>query len=233
LIGKKETCQALQHFAEAGGTLILETSFGLYDERFYANPVVPPYGLSEAFGYQEKESLMMNPGESPALVTPSDRIYFQPEIEFTEPVAVRVKAHTYLTPITVTTARAIATCQGLPVAAASKIGKGTVYYLGTNLGASITAGNPGGIELLSSIIRGVVRPEVTAEKLRPRIIHGPQRSLLAVFNDTLEDQTSVLELPPQYHRVKDLYTDLEGPLADGRIRVTVPYQDVSVFLLDI
>ena len=33
LIGKKETCEALRHFVEGGGTLILETSFGLFDER--------------------------------------------------------------------------------------------------------------------------------------------------------------------------------------------------------
>jgi hypothetical protein len=232
LIGKKETCEGLRRYVEAGGTLILETALGLFDERFYANPIVPPHGLAEAFGYREKESLMMNPGEPPVPTPPSDRIYYEPEMEFTEPVAVRVKANTFLTPLTLTTARAIATCQGLPVAAANQLGKGTVYYIGTNLGASIAAGNAGGIELLRAIVTRVVRPEATAEKVRPRIIHGPARSLLTVFNDTLEDQPARIQLPPTFHRVHDLYDGREVSLESGGIQITVPYQDVSVFLLE-
>lgn len=53
LIGKKETCDKLRQFVEAGGTLLLETAFGMYDERMIYNPVIPPYGLDEAFGYRE------------------------------------------------------------------------------------------------------------------------------------------------------------------------------------
>ena len=50
--------KALRRFVEAGGTLILETPSGLFDGRCFHNPVVPPYGLAEAFGYREKESYL-------------------------------------------------------------------------------------------------------------------------------------------------------------------------------
>ena len=59
LIGKKETCDRLRHFVEAGGTLLLETGFASYDEHMVFNPVVPAFGLAEAFGYREQESLYM------------------------------------------------------------------------------------------------------------------------------------------------------------------------------
>src|SRR5208282_5364628 len=65
LMGKKETCEKLRRFVETGGTLILETSFGLFDEHCFHNPVVPPHGLAEAFGFREKESYFMRaPAES-------------------------------------------------------------------------------------------------------------------------------------------------------------------------
>jgi len=68
--------------------------------------------------------------------------------------------------------------------------------------------------------------------LLSRIIHGPKGSLLTVFNDIPEDQATLLEIPSQYHRVKDLYREQEIPVAGSSIQVTVPYRDVSVYLLE-
>lgn len=232
LVGKKETCESLRRFVEAGGTLILETSFGLFDERFYLNPVIPPYGLAEAFGYREQESLMMNTEALPNPLPASDKIYYEPEIEFTQPSRISVKANTYLTPITLSSATAIATCQGQTVAAMKKIGKGTVYYIGTNLGASITNGSQSGAELLKGIITPVVAPVVTSGKLRPRLIPGVNKSLLIVFNDSAEDQTDVIALPLHYHRATSIHTGKGAQVGEKGLLVTVPYQDVGVFLLE-
>lgn len=232
LIGKKETCESLQRFAEGGGTLILESSFGLFDERFYLNPVIPPHGLAEAFGYQEQESLMMNPEAKPQPLPASDSIYYEPQIEFTQPVKIGAKANTYLTPITLSSATAIASCQGQTVACMKKVGEGTVYYIGTNLGASITNGSQGGAELLRGIITPVVKPAVTSGNLRPRLIAGEKRSLLTVFNDSAEDQTDVITLPGRYRRATNIHNGKEVAVGEKGIRVTVPYQDVVVLLLE-
>jgi beta-galactosidase len=238
LIAKKQTCAQLRRFVEAGGTLVLETAFGLFDERCFYNPVVPPFSLNEAFGYRENESYFIRSGtETQPLVVPrglpqAERIYFEPEIEFSEPISVRVKAHTFLTPIEITSATIIARCQGFPVGAMKKLGKGQVYYFGTNLGAGIAAGSDSGIDLLRALVTRVVRPTVTSNKLRPRLIEGEKRSLLMVFNDTEEDQTARIELPARYHRATDIHRQAELPVAENAIRITVPYQDVVVLLLE-
>jgi hypothetical protein len=107
-----------------------------------------------------------------------------------------------------------------------------VYYFGTNLGASIAAGEDNGIELLRSIVTAVVSPQVHGDKVRPRLIDGSPRSLLAVFNDTVGDQTGIVKLPSKYVRAKDIYDGREYAIEGGTIRMTVPFQSVSVLLLE-
>ncbi len=238
LMGKADTCAALRHFVESGGTLILESAFGRFDERCFYNPVVPPYGLAEAFGYREKESFFLETGmeAQPLSVPPhlpaSERIYLEASLEISDPLPARVKAYTYLTPIEVSSATPIAHYQNLTVGARKKLGKGQAYYFGTNLGASIAAGEDAGIELVRAIAREVAKPPVTADKLRPRLVTGNRRSLLMVFNDTAEDQTANIGIPKQYHRATDIYLDQEALLEQSTLRVTVPFESASVFLLE-
>ena len=244
LIGKKKTCEQLQRFAESGGTLVLEAAFGLFDDRCIYNPVIPPYGLSKAFGYREKENYYLPAPEGsrtvewwaqqpkPEEVPASEEIYYEPEIEFPDPIALRIKGHTYLTPIEVGSAVPIAKSYGFTVAAKKAVGSGTVFYIGTNLGASISAYGKEGIELLRALLSPVVRPVVTADKLRPRLIQGSRRSLLAVFNDHPVDQAEQVLLPPGFERATDLYSRQEQRVQSNAIWVTVPFQDVGVFLLE-
>lgn len=238
LIGKKDTCEHLRNFAEEGGTVILETSFGMFDEKCFFNPVIPPHGLAEAFGYREKESYFLNSGSEPhpqavpSEIPAAERIYYEPEIEFSAPVAIRVKAHTFLTPISTSGATPIAKSNALTVGATKKVGKGQVYYIGTNLGASITAGSEGGMDLVKAIVTSIVAPKVTAERLRPRLVESSQGSLLIVFNDTAEDQIASIKLPATYHRATNLYERREQRVEQNAIQVAVPYQDVSVLRLE-
>ena len=232
LVGKRDTCEQLRRFAEQGGTLILETGFGLYDEKFYYNPTVPPYGLDRAFGYREGEAFWLNGVKAPPDVPASDRVYYNPEIAFTQPFSVNVIGNTYLTPIDVTSAKPIAKFEDMTVAATKKVGKGQVYYFGTNLGASIEAGCDGGIELLRAIITKVVKPPVTGGSVRPRLLQGEKRSLLVVFNDTPKDQTSQIKLPARYRKATDLHSGIDRPVVSNVVELTVPYQDVVVLLLE-
>lgn len=238
LIGKKDTCDQLRHFVEKGGTLILETAFGMFDEKCFFNPVIPPYGLAEAFGYREEESYFLgstsgsNAAVTPQALPPMERIYHEPEIEFDQPIAVTLKGNTFLTPITISSARPIAKSYGFNVAAMKRLGNGQMYYIGTNLGASIMAGNDGGIDLIKAIVTSIVPPTVSARNVRPRLIRSPQGSLLVVFNDTPEDQIASIRLPFQYRRATDLYTEQERQIEQNVIPVAVPYQDVIVLRLE-
>jgi beta-galactosidase len=240
LMGKKQTCQQLREYVEGGGTLILETAFGLFDERCFYNPVVPPLGLAEVFGYREKENYYLQPkGErgpledilGPAVLPQAELIYHEPEIQFSEPVPVEVKAHTLVTPVEITSATAIATCQGFTVGAKKRVGKGQVFYVGTNLGASIAAGSETGIEWLRGIVTPVVQPPVSAKRLRPRLIQGSKRSLLAVFNDSTMDVTENIALPRGSGHAIDIHSGREQPMENQVTKVTVPYEDVVVLLL--
>ena len=103
-------------------------------------PPSRPSGLTQLFGYREGEAFWLKDEKAPADVPASDRVYYQPSIAFTYPLPVRVTGRTYLTPIEITSAKPIATFEGMTVAATKNVGKGQVYYFGTNLGASIASG---------------------------------------------------------------------------------------------
>jgi beta-galactosidase len=236
LIGKKESCDQLREFVETGGTLLLETGFASYDEHMVYNPIVPSFGLSDVFGYREQESLYMTQNDvrdspKPEELPQSERVYIEGQLTFTEPISATIKAHTFLTPIAHSSAKVIASCESTPVAATKKVGKGQVYYIGTNLGASIEEGSQGGIELVRAIVTQAVQPAVTSERVRPRLIESPGGSLLIVFNDQTTDQTVKVQLPARYKTATDIYDNRSQTIQGGAVEMLVPFEGVSVFRL--
>jgi len=85
LMAKEKTLRHIRRIAEEEATVVLETAFGMFDERSFINPVVPPFGLSEAFGYVKMESYGFGLGSPahPLGVSPADRIYVDPILTFT------------------------------------------------------------------------------------------------------------------------------------------------------
>ena len=236
LIGKQETCDRLRQFVEAGGILVLETGFASYDEHMVYNPIVPAYGLADAFGYREQESLYMIQGDpkdtpKPENVSASDRIYVDGHLTFTEPISATIQAHTFLTPITLSSATVIATYDSTPVAATKKVGKGQIYYVGTNLGASIESGSQAGIELVRAIVNQAVQPVITSNRVRTRLIESQNGGLLIVFNDQIADQTVKVEVPARYKAAIDIYDNQSQNIQSGTIEITVPYEGVAVLRL--
>jgi beta-galactosidase GanA len=236
LIGKKDTCDHLRRFVEGGGTLLLETGFASYDEHMVYNPIVPAFGLADAFGYREQESLYMmqedgrdNPKSEH--LPESDRVYVEGHLTFTEPISATIKAHTFLTPIAPASAKAIATYESTPVAATKKVGKGQVYYVGTNLGASIEEGSQAGIDLVRTIVTQAIQPSVTSDKVRPRLIESPKGSLLIVFNDQITDQTARVRVPSRYRTATNVYDNQSQAISAGSVEIQVPFEGVSVFRL--
>jgi beta-galactosidase GanA len=234
LLAKQKTCEHLRQFVEAGGTLLLETGFASYDEHMVYNPIVPAFGLAEAFGYREQESLYIvqnDPTEIAKPLAPSDRVYVDGSLTFTEPIAATIKAHTFLTPITVSSAKVIASYESMAVAAVKRVGKGQVYYFGTNLGASIEEGSDEGVALIRSIVTQVVRPAITSDKVRPRLIESSNGALLIVCNDQITDQSARLSVPARYKEAVDIYEGRSQTIHDGVLEVQTPYQGVMVLRL--
>jgi beta-galactosidase GanA len=236
LIGKKDTCDHLRRFVEGGGTLLLETGFASYDEHMVYNPIVPAFGLADAFGYREQESLYMRQDDGrdnpkPEHLSESDRVYVEGHLTFTEPISATIKAHTFLTPIAPASAKVIATYESTPVAATKKVGKGQVYYVGTNLGASIEEGSQAGIDLVRTIVTQAIQPSVTSDKVRPRLIESPKGSLLIVFNDQITDQTARVRVPSRYRTATNVYDNQSQAITAGSVEIQVPFEGVSVFRL--
>ncbi len=233
LIGKKDTCDRLHEFVEAGGTLLIETGFGTYDDHMVFNPVVPPFGLADVFGYREQESLyMLEAGQTKLRagnLPTSERVYLDGHLTFSEPVTATIKAHTFLTPITITSAKVIATYDSTPVAATRKVGKGQVFYVGTNLGAAIEDGDRAGIDLVRAMVTQVVSPAVTSDKVRPRLVETPVGSLLIVFNEEITDQSVSIKVPARYKQAVDLYDNQPKEIHGNSIEMVVPFEGVSVF----
>jgi hypothetical protein len=212
---------------------LIETGFGTYDEHMVFNPVVPPFGLADVFGYREQESLyMLEAGQTKLRaedLPTSERVYVDGHLTFSEPVTATIKAHTFLTPLTITSAKVIATYESTPVAATRKIGKGQVFYVGTNLGASIEDGDRAGIDLVRAIVTQVVPPAVTSDKVRPRLVETSSGSLLIVFNEGVTDQTVSIQLPARYKQAVDLYDNRPRAIQGNSIEMVVPFEGVSVF----
>jgi beta-galactosidase len=235
LMAKEKTSKALRAFVESGGTLILESGFGIYDERTNYNSVIPPHGLAELFGYREGESYTITgpPDACAKTAADTDRVYSEGHLTFFEPFGGTVKAHSFLTPVIVSGATVIAHYESMPVAVTAKVGQGRVYYIGTNLGASIEAGDRAGCEFIRAVLRDVIQPSVTAKAVRPRLIEGGGRqSLLVVFNEDSDDHLADITVPERFSHALDLYSQEKFEIHNHRFPVNVTRQSVAVLLLE-
>ena len=248
IMAKRDTCESLRRFVEGGGTLILQTGFGMHDERARYSAVIPPYGYDDIFGYREGEGFFMDVRDGSAgnvtanimgsdktkrNVSPSERVYAEGYLRFTEPASVTVSAHTFLTPVTALPgADVIARYESTPVATRKRLGRGQVYYIGTNLGGAVNAGDLQGIHLIRALLAGIVVPQVTADTVRPRLIEGASQGLLVVFNEGSTDETVSIKVPPRYRSATDLYSNVKQNIEAQFVLMTVPFEGVTVLLLE-
>ena len=159
-------------------------------------------------------------------------IHKGPPIRFTWPVEVQVPAHGYLIPLELDGAEAIGRYEDIVLAAHHKYGQGEVYYFGTYMGLALEKSLPDAHTLLKRILRRHVRPIVTGDKVRPRLLESTGGALLAVFNDNrteqLEEQITV---PNRYRQARDIYSNREVKLTNGQCAVEVDAEAVRVFRL--
>ena len=56
--------------------------------------------------------------------------------------------------------------------------------------------------------------------------------VLAVFNDTLRDQSASIRLPVEFKAARDIHSGNAIPIRNHTVEFTVPNQDVKVLQLD-
>jgi hypothetical protein len=212
----------------------------MFNKALLLHPHVPPAGLAERFGYEELEPYyQFRDSSSRSASHPInsyqmhvDELYDNPDIGVHAPVTGSIPAATYLVPVRVYDAEPIASCQGLTVGVRKQLGKGTVYYIGTNLGAAIARGSTTARELVRTLIANSTQPEVVGHHLRPRLISSGDGALLAVFNDTARLQTDNLRLADDvWISARELDTDHVLPITENILSVEVPAHDVRVYKL--
>ncbi len=251
LMGTGATIEQCRRFAERGGTVLLESGFGLFDDHAVLNPHVPPGGLVEAFGFEEQESRYIPPrpaasrgeqtdadderesgGAHSHTSRDDDDMSDHPSITLRAPLSGQITATTFLTPLTVLDAEPIGYHNDEVVAVRKAVGQGWVYYVGTGLGAAMRHGDRVARALGQRLVRDVVTPPVTGTAMRPRLMDTDQGALLVVVNDGRIDQTDDITFAEaRWTLAHDLYTDETYPLDGGVLTVSVPHDDVRVFRL--
>lgn len=246
LIGKPETATALDKYVRNGGVLVCDTALGLFDENGRQQHHTPAC-LHEDWGIEEDEAFWiadegrpttiwerMGPLSSPAgaYTVPADPVSSSPYLEITAPINGTVRGRIFITPLKVSApAEVIGTCQDMAVAARSNVGKGTVYYFGTNLGAAIHEGDEVALRVVEFVIRQHTTPSVSGEWLRPRLITGENEALLVVINDQSEPVCESFSLPPTYRQAWDIDQDRPLTIEGNQIEVKVDPLDVRVIHL--
>jgi hypothetical protein len=242
LLGKHDTLGRLRAFLERGGTVLLEARFGLFDDGLIQHAHVPAAGLVELLGYEEGEPYYQfrdAPGaDSSGRGDDRQRrnvpaLNDSPEFVVSAPVEGSVRAATYLVPVRVLDAEPIAWCHDVPVGVRKRVGKGTVYYFGTNLGAAIARGSTTARDIVRTLIHEGTQPEVTGHRLRPRLIASNHGALLAVFNDAAHTLSENLHMvADRWRSARALDTGAVFPISGNRFTVEVPAEDVRVFELE-
>jgi beta-galactosidase len=234
------TARQLRKYVEEGGTLIAEARFGWNNERGYAEPVIPGFGMQEVFGvrekeirYREKSQMKIDPGARNLLGIAEGKALVGAGFE---------QSYDLLS----SSARILARwSDGSPAAVASLFGKGKAVSLGTFMGYAFEQ-NPERDtgEFLRSLARwaGVV-PVVETELIpamapvESRVLEGSQMQLWITVNHSMEavNGRMGLRLPAAVYAVKNLETGAAHPAtySNGMLRVelALPPQGVLVLLV--
>jgi beta-galactosidase len=242
-----EVADKLAKFVYNGGILFADCRTGLYDERGWMRPDLPAGKLREAAGVTEGEQVCSDPENDVVVPAPDggidsrnrtdlpqmDPIHKGPPITFSWPIPATVQVHGFLTPLELHGAEPIGKSGDMVLATKHHYGKGCVYYFGTYLGLALDKNLPDAHALLQHLLLKHAKPVLRGNQLRPRLIVGQNRSLLAVFNDhRTQAITETVSLPPGVRQAKNAVDGTVYPIGQGTLSVTVPAENVLVLVLE-
>jgi len=234
----KDVAEHIKNYVKRGGILITDARMGLFDERGFLQPDIPPYGLADIAGLREDEAFYSDPSNRPMLNNQEnlpwpDEIYSGPEISITKPIKENLRVHGFLAPLLLEEAESIGKWGDVCLAAHNHYGEGEIYYFGTYLGLALFHGDKGALPLLSAIIKKYVKPKVSGNNLRPRLIEGNKESLLVVFNtDKFKKLTEIIALPNELISAYDVMdNEKQIEIMNNKLELSVEPEGVRVILL--
>ena len=234
----ENAAKKIRRFVQQGGVLICEARTGLFDDMGFLQPDLPSFGLHEAAGLKEDEALYSDIENKPlqnndeGLPWNGD-IYNGPEIMMDSKIKGKLRVNQYLAPLLLKEAQKLGGYKDVCLAARNDYGKGEVYYFGTYLGMALFKDDKGAKEVLSKILKKYTEPKVKGGKLRPRLIEGKGKMLLAVFNDNKHDSVSErIRIPARYKSAFDIMDGKKVKFTAGKIKVSLDPEDAAVFCLE-
>ncbi len=229
MIISEKTAEGIRRFVEGGGTLIAETSFGLFDINGMQNQAVP-FKLEDVFGVKEDEVLYTNPDTYPS----AKDIYHSPRLTFEVPdlpYKIEFQARVFVTPLHLTTAESLARYGDMDVVAHNKFGEGEVFYFGTSLGNSIFSGDRIAKEIVKKLLRDRCKPVISGYRTRPRLLSTDKGTLLVVINDAKTAVTEDITLPASYSSAENIHTNTVVDVENNKLTVSIGAEDVTVWHL--
>jgi beta-galactosidase len=242
-----EVANRLAKYVYDGGVLIADCRTGMYDERGWMRPDLPAGQLREAAGLVEGEQVCSDPGNDVVVPTadgkidegarcdlpPMDPIHQGPPIAFSWPLSATVRAHGFLTPLELRGAEPIGQYGDMVLAARHNYGRGCVYYFGTYMGLALDKNIPEAHAVLQHILLSHATPVLRGGSLRPRLVAGENRRLLAVFNDhRTQSVTEAVPVPEGVRKVRNIVDGEIASVVDGKVSLTIEAENAAILLLE-
>ena len=199
------TARAIIRFVQEGGYVVTEARAAWNDQRGYATPTIPGFGLDQAFGARET---VVTPVQRTTLVVKSKHA----ALPHLQPGA-RLPGMIYQEALeTVGNGQVIAAFEdGSPAMIASNHGKGKTLYVGSYLGLAYERSKDTQLERFFQGLldwAGIERPVWTSAGVEVRYLEGPGYTLHFVLNDGEKEMPAEVRLrsPFTAPAVRDLVT---------------------------
>ena len=199
------TAKAIARFVQEGGYAVIEARAAWNDQRGYAAPTIPGFGLDQVFGAHET---VVTPVQRTSLIVKSKN----PAIPMLAPGA-RLPGMIYREALeTLGQGQVVAAFEdGSPAMAASTYGKGKTLYLGSYLGLAYERTKDAQLEhFFEGLLdwAGIDRPVSASAGIEVRYLEGPGYTLHFVLNGAEKETPAEVRLHCSFAApvVRDLVT---------------------------
>jgi beta-galactosidase GanA len=213
----------LERYVREGGHLFLEARAGWVDERGYAQPTIPGFGLDKVLGVREesvtpRSEFRIRWGDQPFPAATFEERF--------ENLDAEAQAMAYFE-------------DGSPAAYLHKYGKGSSIVLGAFAG-QINETKPTGMNPLGEILARwaeLSAPQLTASSpIELKLLRGPRGTLVFFFNHGQQPARVEYSLPSEDtpRRIRELVIGEDVPAAQSlkKLGAEIPPQSVRIFRIN-
>jgi beta-galactosidase len=233
---REETARAITRFVEAGGHAVIEARAAWNDDRGFAAPTIPGFGLDQVFG--AREASVTPAARHSITVSAQDAALPRLTMGAALPGSVYQQA---LEPLG-SSSRVIAKfADGAPAMVAAKHGRGQTLMIGSFLSLAYTRTRDRSLEeFFQGLLdwAGVARLALVSDAgIEVRSLEGRGYTLYFIFNNGEKETAAEIKLQPPFPAlsIRDLVTEqgVLHQLAGGRVVLNRTLAPQAVWVLEI